>query len=145
MEVAEDVATLSAVMAASKVAEGALASRIVADGGLRVGLPVFPAGQSRNLGEHFEIEVAVEAASGAVAGRDAGKSVVENRHAREVHDAAVGASQCGVGLGARSGSGIIHRLVLSFLGREQVGTESCRHVHGADLTRLLISSRRGGV
>jgi len=144
VKVAEDVATLSAVMAAGKVAEGALASRIVADRGLRVGLPVFPARQGRHLGKHFEIEVAVKAASGAVAGRDAGKSVAKNRHAGEVHDAAVGASQCGVGLGARGGSGIIHRLVLSF-GREQVGTESCRHVHGADLTRLLISSRRGGV
>lgn len=38
MPVAEDVATFAAVVATDKVAEVALAGRVVADGGLSVGL-----------------------------------------------------------------------------------------------------------
>lgn len=38
MRVAEDVTALSAVVAASEVAESSLASRVVTDGGFRIGL-----------------------------------------------------------------------------------------------------------
>jgi hypothetical protein len=57
VKVAEDVATLSAVVAASKVAECALASRIVADRGLRVGLKGCMLAQS-------EYEIGIEASYG---------------------------------------------------------------------------------
>jgi hypothetical protein len=92
MRVAEDVTTLSAVVAASEVAESSLASRVVTDGGFGIRLPVLTSRLVLDLGEHIEVEVTIDAALGAVAGRDTRKLVAKDRHARNVYQAAVGTS-----------------------------------------------------
>jgi hypothetical protein len=98
MGVAKDVATLSTVMAASEVAESALASRVVADSRLGIRLPMLACGLGLDLGKHLGVEVAVDAALGAVTGRNTRQLVAKDRHARDVLEAAVGASQSVLGL-----------------------------------------------
>jgi hypothetical protein len=55
-------------------------------------LPVLTSRLVLDLGEHVEVEVTIDAALGAVAGRDTRKLVAKDRHARNVYQTAVGAS-----------------------------------------------------
>ncbi|KAI6766492.1 hypothetical protein HG531_011714 [Fusarium graminearum] len=73
--VAKDVATLSAVVAASEVAE-------VLARGLRL-----------DLRKHLRVEVTVDAALGAITSGNTRQFVAKDRHARDVYETAVGASQ----------------------------------------------------
>jgi hypothetical protein len=142
MRVAEDVTALSTVVAASEVAESSLASRVVTDGGFRIGLPVLASRLVLDLREHIEVEVTIDAALGAVAGRNTRKLVAKDRHAWNVYQAAVGASKSVLRLGAGGRSSIVHRHPAG-LGREQVGAQSRRHVHGPILSPMIRSGRCG--
>lgn len=55
-------------------------------------LPVLASRLVLDLGEHIEVEVTIDAALGAVAGRNTRKLVTKDRHARNIYQAAVGAS-----------------------------------------------------
>jgi hypothetical protein len=109
MGVAKDVATLSAVMATSEVAESTLASRVVADSGFGIRLPVLARGLRLDLGKHLGIEVAINAALRAIASGNTRQFVAKDRHARDVHETAVGTSQGVLRLCAGGGCTIINR------------------------------------
>jgi hypothetical protein len=93
MRVTKDVATLPAVVAASKVAKSSLASRVVADSGFGIGLPVLACRLRLDFGKHLGIKVAVYAALGAVTSRNTRQLVAKDRHARDIYKAAVGTSK----------------------------------------------------
>lgn len=110
---AEDVAAAAAMVAAGEGVEVALASRIVAHGGLGVGLsgfcqclqltqgawrimsthlPVLASGLARDLGEQFRVQVEVNDLA-TVAGRATRQLGANDAEAGQANEAAVGAAQ----------------------------------------------------
>lgn len=104
MRVAKDVATSAAVMASGEVVEVALASRVVADGGLGIRLPVFPRGRRGDLREKVEIPLPVEALA-TIASRSASEALADTSKTRDGDEAVARAAggQSAVGLGVASG------------------------------------------
>lgn len=99
--VTEDVAAFAAVMSSDEVVECALASWIIADRRLGVGLPVLAGGHTGDLWESVQLPFAVKGPI-AFARRASRKALTKHRKAGNAHESSVCASQGGVRLGGRS-------------------------------------------
>lgn len=142
--VAEDVATLAAVVATEEVAEGALAAGLIAQGGMRIRLPVVPRGIRLDGGEQLGVQFVVGKVLATVAGGAAGEARAKHAEAGQADEAAADAAQGEVvGIGTvlvLGGSRLVRRL------EEVVGTQDGGDDERAVLARSVHASaawRRG--